>query len=431
MRKTTSIFILLAALLTGGATSALAQDGTSMEKIVAVVGKDIILKSDVDGQVQIFIQQNPSVKADDPELRQKVLDMLINERLIVTKATEDSIDVTDEEVTQQMEYQISMLAQQFGSEQRIEQVYGMSMARIRREFRDEIRKQLLGQKMRQEKFANVKANRVDVEGFYDRYKDSLKAIPPRVQLSHIVKYIKPSDTQKKEALELSKRIRDSVIAGGSFGDFARRHSADPGTAQHGGDLGFVEKGKLMPSYESAAFALQPGEISQPVETPFGFHVIQLIEKTPTTINTRHVLLRVGQTEDDKKKASDFLLDLKARVENGASFEDLAKQYSEEKETQGFGGAMGDIEIARLPDEMRTIVTDMNDGGVSAPLPYTADPTKPGFHILYRKRVLIEHKPTLEDDYKVIEQMATAEKTRRLETEWIQDLRKTMYWEIRN
>ncbi len=430
MRKVTTIAVLLAALL-GGPSLASAQDGASMEKIVAVVGKDIILKSDVDGQVQIYIQQNPSAKANDPELRQKVLDMLINERLIVTKATEDSVEVTDDEVTQQMEYQISMLAQQFGSEQRIEQVYGMSMARIRREFRDEIRKQLLGQKMRQLKFANVKATRVDVESFYERYKDSLKAIPPRVQLAHIVKYIKPSDTQKKEALELSKRIRDSVIAGGSFGDFARRYSADPGTAQHGGDLGFVEKGKLMPSYESAAFALQPGEISQPVETPFGFHVIQLIEKTPSTINTRHILFRVGQTEDDKKKASDFLLDLKARVENGASFEDLAKQYSEEKETQGFGGAMGDIEIARLPEEMRTIVTDLKDGGVSTPLPYAADPTKPGFHILYRKRILIEHMPTLEDDYKALEQMATVEKTRRLETEWIQDLRKTMYWEIRN
>lgn len=430
MRNVTTIAVLLAALL-GGPSLASAQDGASMEKIVAVVGKDIILKSDVDGQVQIYIQQNPGAKANDPELRQKVLDMLINERLIVTKATEDSIEVTDDEVTQQMEYQISMLAQQFGSEQRIEQVYGMSMARIRREFRDEIRKQLLGQKMRQQKFSNVKATRVDVESFYDRYKDSLKAIPPRVQLAHIVKYIKPSDTQKKEALELSKRIRDSVIAGGSFGDFARRYSADPGTAQHGGDLGFVEKGKLMPSYESAAFALQPGEISQPVETPFGFHVIQLIEKTPSTINTRHILFRVGQTEDDKKKASDFLLDLKARVENGASFEDLAKQFSDEKETQGFGGAMGDIEISRLPDEMRTIVTDLKDGGVSAPLPYAADPTKPGFHILHRKRILIEHKPTLEDDYKAIEQMATVEKTRRLETEWIQDLRKTMYWEIRN
>ncbi|MBS1561446.1 MAG: peptidylprolyl isomerase [Bacteroidetes bacterium] len=430
MRKVTTIAVVLAALL-GGPSLASAQDGASMEKIVAVVGKDIILKSDVEGQVQIYIQQNPGAKTNDPELRQKVLDMLINERLIVTKATEDSVEVTDDEVTQQMEYQISMLAQQFGSEQRIEQVYGMSMARIRREFRDEIRKQLLGQKMRQQKFANVKATRVDVESFYERYKDSLKAIPPRVQLAHIVKYIKPSDTQKKEALELSKRIRDSVIAGGSFGDFARRYSADPGTAQHGGDLGYVEKGKLMPSYESAAFALQPGEISQPVETPFGFHVIQLIEKTPSTINTRHILFRVGQTEDDKKKASDFLLDLKARVENGASFEDLAKQFSEEKETQGFGGAMGDIEISRLPDEMRTIVTDLKDGGVSAPLPYAADPTKPGFHILYRKRVLIEHKPTLEEDYKTLEQMATVEKTRRLETEWIQELRKTMYWEIRN
>jgi len=429
MGRYTSTFLLLAAVFLGP-TLAVGQDAASMEKIVAVVGKDIILKSDVEGQVQIYTQQNPGSKATDPALRQKVLDMLINERLIVTKAQEDSIEVTDDEITQQMEYQISMLAQQFGSEQRIEQVYGMSMARIRREFREEIRKQLLGQKMRQQKFASVKANRVDVEGFYARYKDSLKAIPPRVQLSHIVKYIKPSDTQKKEALELARRVRDSVMAGGSFGDFARRYSADPGTAQNGGDLGFVEKGKLMPSYESAAFGLQPGEISTPVETPFGFHVIQLIEKTPSTINTRHILFRVGQTEEDKTKAVDALLELKARVANGASFEDLAKQFSDEKETQGFGGAMGDIEISRLPDEMKTIVLALNDGGVSEPLPYAADPTKPGFHILHRRRVLIEHLPTIEDDYKMLEQMATQEKTRRLENEWVLELRKTMYWEIR-
>jgi peptidyl-prolyl cis-trans isomerase SurA len=357
--------------------------------------------------------------------------MLINERLIVTKAQEDSIEVSDEEVSQQMEYQISMLVQQFGSEQRIEQVYGMSMARIRRDFRDEIRKQLLGQKMRQQKFQNVKATRVDVESFYNRYKDSLKPIPPRVQLSHIVKYIKPSDEQKKEALELARKIRDSVVNGASFAELARRHSADPGTASHGGDLGFVEKGKLMPSYETAAFALQPGEISQPVETPFGFHVIQLVEKTPTATNTRHILIRVGQTDEDKKRAQDFLLEIKKRVQNGASFEDLARQLSEEKETQGFGGAMGDIELSRLPEEMRTIISGMKDGDVSDPLPYAADPTKPGFHILLRKHVLTEHKPTPEDDYKILEQMATVEKTRRLESEWIQELRKSMYWEVRD
>lgn len=423
------ILAVLAAL--GLPTPGMAQDNGSMEKIVAIVGKDIILKSDVDGQLQIYAQQNPGVKAGDPAVRAQILDMLINERLIVTKAQEDSIEVSDEEVTQQMEYQISMLVQQFGSEARIEQVYGMSMARIRRDFRDEIRKQLLGQKMRQQKFSGIKANRVDVESFYARYKDSLKPIPPRVQLSHIVKYIKPSDTQKKEALELARKLRDSVMNGGSFADFARRYSADPGTASHGGDLGFVEKGKLMPSYETAAFGLQPGEISQPVETPFGFHVIQLVEKTPTATNTRHILIRVGQTDEDKKRAQDFLIELKQRVENGAPFEDLAKQFSEEKETQGFGGSMGDIEMTRLPEEMRNIVNSLKDGGVSDPLPYAADPTKPGFHILYRKRIVAEHIPTLEDDYKILEQMATVEKTRRMETEWIQDLRKTMYWELRN
>lgn len=407
-----------------------AQDG-AMERIVAIVGKEIILKSDVDGQIELLAQRNPSIKKTDPALRRQILDLLINERLIVTKAIEDSVDVTDEEVSQRMEMQIQTLVQQFGSEQRIEQLYGMSMARIRREFRDEIRKQLLAAKLRETKFNETKASRTDVEAFYARYKDSLPKVPARIDLFHIVRYIKPSDAQKKETYQLALRVRDSIMKGAAFADMARRYSGDPMSAAAGGDLGSIEKGKLVPTFEATAFSLQTNEISQPVETPFGYHVIQLIDKTSSSVNCRHILFKIGQSDDDKQRTQDLLLDLKRRVAEGSDFETLAREFSEEKETQGFGGAMGQLELTRLPEEMRSIVTSLPDGGVSDPLPYAADPTKPGYHIIWRKGIAQEHVPTLESDYKMIEQMAVFDKRQRLEQDWLQQLRKTMYWEYRD
>ncbi|MDZ4744670.1 MAG: peptidylprolyl isomerase [bacterium] len=407
-----------------------AQTG-SMERIVAVVGKEIILKSDIDGQVAIMVQRNPAAAKDNEQkLHDYVLDQLINERLIMTKAIEDSVEVSEEQITERMEFQIKSLVQQFGSEKRIEDVYGMSMSRIRREFRDEIRKQLLVETMRDKKFANTKITRGEVDDFYKRYHDSIPKVQPRVDLYHIVKFVKASATQKKEANELALRIRDSIMKGGSFSDFARRHSGDPGSAVNGGDLGTVERGKFVPAFENAAFGLQPEEISQPVETPFGFHIIQLITKSGNSITARHILIRVGQSETDKEVARAALLDVKKKVGEGTSFVELAKTASDERETAGFGGAMGQIELERLPEDMKAIVANLPDGGVSEPLPYTTDPTRQGYHILYRKEILAEHSATMDGDYKLLEQMATYEKRQRLEQEWITELRRTLYWEKR-
>ena len=424
----TPLSIVTIVLLSLLAVRGHAQD--SMEGIVAIVGREIVLKSDVDGQMEIMAQRDPKVNRKDPVLRQAVLDQLINERLMMTKAIEDSIEVTEDEITQRMEYQLQSLIQQFGSEKRIEDMYGMSMARIRREFRDEIRKRLLVEKMQQKQFADIKATRADVEGFYERYRDSLPSIPERVDLYHIVKYVKPSAEKNKEAQSLALRIRDSVVKGGSFSEFARRHSADPISAANGGDLGTVEKGKFVPAFEAAAFALSPDEISAPVESPFGWHVIQLIAKTSTTMTTRHILIRVSQSEEDRDSAKAQLLRMKQAVEAGDSFEKIARDFSDERETQGFGGAMGQIELLRLPEDMRSAIAALTDGSVSDPMPYAADPTKPGYHILYRKSLITAHKPSVDDDYKQLEQMASFEKKQRLEQEWILKLRRELYWEVK-
>ena len=393
-----------------------------LDKIIATVGREIVLQSDVEGRIAMFLQQNPKVNPSDPELRKQVLESLINERLMVTKAVEDSIAVMDEEINQSLDFMMQNLMQTYGSEKRVEDLYGMSVSRIRKNYREEVRKQLLVERLQQQKFMGVKCTNREVEDFYNQYRDSIRAIPASVELAHIVKHIKPSADAKEEVKRLALKIRDSIAKGIDFAELAKRHSGDPGSASTGGDLGWVDKGKFVAEYERAAYELQSDETSQPIESPFGFHIIQTIEKRKDASHTRHILLKLGGSADDKSRVEKILNELKEKVEKSESFEDLAKQYSDEKETQGFGGSMGVIELNRLPADLKSIVETLPVGGVSQPLPYMADPTKPSLHIILKKKNIAEHTPTLSSDYKKIEQMALQQKQAKLMESFLKDLR---------
>ena len=411
-----SIVIVLSAF------SLYAQQSQVLDKIIATVGREIVLQSDIEGRIAMFLQQNPKVNPSDPELRKQVLESLINERLMVTKAVEDSIAVMDEEINQSLDFMMQNLMQTYGSEKRVEDLYGMSISRIRKNYRDEVRKQLLVERLQQQKFMGVKCTNREVEDFYNQYRDSIRAIPASVELAHIVKHIKPSADAKEEVKRLALKIRDSILKGVDFAELAKRHSGDPGSASTGGDLGWVDKGKFVAEYERAAYDLQSGETSQPIESPFGFHIIQTIEKRKDASHTRHILLKLGGSADDKSRVEKILTDLKERVEKSESFEDLAKQYSDEKETQGFGGSMGVIELNRLPADLKSIVETLPEGGVSQPLPYMADPTKPSLHIILKKKNIAEHSPSLSSDFKKIEQMALQQKQAKLMDSFLKDLR---------
>jgi peptidyl-prolyl cis-trans isomerase SurA len=411
-----SIVIVLSAI------SLYAQQSQVLDKIIATVGREIVLQSDIEGRIAMFLQQNPKVNPSDPELRKQVLESLINERLMVTKAVEDSIAVMDEEINQSLDFMMQNLMQTYGSEKRVEDLYGMSISRIRKNYRDEVRKQLLVERLQQQKFMGVKCTNREVEDFYNQYRDSIRAIPASVELAHIVKHIKPSADAKEEVKRLALKIRDSILKGVDFAELAKRHSGDPGSASTGGDLGWVDKGKFVAEYERAAYDLQSGETSQPIESPFGFHIIQTIEKRKDASHTRHILLKLGGSADDKSRVEKILNDLKERVEKSESFEDLAKQYSDEKETQGFGGSMGVIELNRLPADLKSIVETLPEGGVSQPLPYMADPTKPSLHIILKKKNIAEHSPSLSSDFKKIEQMALQQKQAKLMDSFLKELR---------
>ncbi|OGU38664.1 MAG: hypothetical protein A2X61_00515 [Ignavibacteria bacterium GWB2_35_12] len=419
------------------------KEGETLEKIIAVVGSEVITLSDLNASLQIMAQTHPNMDVPDSEkqrvydslindsdMRKRVLDALINEKLVVAKAMEDSVTVTDDEIEQRWEYQLQQYIGQFGSEKRIEDIFGMSLSQIRNEAREIIKKKLLAEKMQQTKLMNVKVTPREVEEFYTKYKDSLQNIPEQVELYHIVKFVDASYKAKEEVYNLAKIVRDSIVAGGDFAAFAKKYSNDLATATNGGELGWFPKGKLIREFERAAFELQPGQISLPVETPFGFHIIQAIEKKKDSILTRHILFKIGGTSEDVDRAKDLLKSIKDSMSSGKSFEDLAKLYSDEKETKGFGGYIAKTSLQKLPPEIRGIVEKLSDGSISEPIVYITDKSKSAFHIIYRKRTIPSHFPTLENDRKDIEEMALNFKKINQYEAWIEELRSQLYWEVK-
>lgn len=403
-------------------------EGQSLDRIVAVIGKEIVLQSEIDGEMARMMQQNAKINFQDLKLRDQVLERIISEKLIVTKAIEDSIEVSDDEVSQRWNEFLSTAVRQYGSEKRLEEVFGKSINRVKFEYLDLIKKKLLSEKLIQSKFATLTVSQKDVEEFYSNFKDSLEMVPEKVAIYNIIKYVKANKAAKEDVFEFAKKLRDSIVTSGNFGYFAKTYSADPGSAQDSGKLGWFDKGKLMPEFEKAAFALQKGETSMPVETPFGYHIIQTLDKKKESIYSRHILLKIGQTDSDKDTVKNTLLEIKRKVAIGFSFEELAKQNSDDQNTKGFGGFIGKLPLEEMPASLREIVVNMKSGEVSDPLPYSLDPSKQGFQVIYKKEVIPAHKASLETDAKTIEQYATVIKKQKALQIWVNELKNEIYWE---
>jgi len=403
------------------------REGEALDRVVAIVGGEAVFASDVEAQRQLLRQQFPQLQLPDSVLWQRALEALVDEKLMLLQAQEDSIVVSDDEVMQRLEFQLQLLVQQFGSERRVEQLYGMPLEQIRREYREEVRKRLLVEKLQQRRFGNVECSAREVEQFFQQYRDSLPPVPAQVELAHLVRYVRPDSLQRSRTLELALRLRDSLLKGADFAELARRYSGDAASAAHGGELGWIERGKLLPEYERAAFGLQIGEISAPVETPMGYYLIQVLDRRQDAVRVRHILLRM---QGDAERVRAELEQLRQRVLAGEPFDSLALRYSEEEDTRGVGGSLGLLVLETLPGELRTLVESLPDGGVSAPVPYLADPTRPALQLVYRKRLIPEHPAQLPEDFAILQRMCRQWKREQLYRQWIGQLRQRFPWQLR-
>ncbi len=424
------LFLLLSILTSPGLRAEL-REGDTVEAVVAHVAELAIFDSEVRSRLMYAAQLDNSIDTRSRESYLKVLNSIIDEKLLVAKAIEDSVEVTDDEIDRAIDFQIDQYVRQYGSLRRVEEIFRKTVGEIRHEFRETMRQSLLGQKLAQNKFFDLQITQGEVEEFYAEFRDSLPVVPPQVDLHHIVKYVEKENEATQSVRDQVKVIRDSIAKFGDFARFAADYSEDPGSKDNGGDLGVVKRGTFIAEFEEAAFELSAGEISEPVKTPFGFHIIELISKQEDQIHVRHILFSVGQSADDVELARAALDSLRQRAINGENFEDLAREYSDEVETRGFGGFMERRwRIADLSPDLQAIILQMNDGDVTEPLTYPKDPLRAAFHIVYRKKYFPEHSMNLEDDFDVVKEIALRRKRQTKMKEWVLELRKSIHVKIR-
>jgi peptidyl-prolyl cis-trans isomerase SurA len=233
-------------------------------------------------------------------------------------------------------------------------------------------------------------------------------------------------------------LLDSLKAGADFSGLAKRYSEDAGTAVNGGDLGMVRRGEFIKEFAEAAFALQEGQTSKPVETTFGYHIIQLLERRGEAIHVRHILIKVGKTQSDDDSTVVFLKQLRgqALAESTVSseavsmkFAELAKKYSEDEESKAMGGDLGTIDVSSLTPDFLGTVKGLESGQISQPVKVTTGSTY-AYQIVYLRKRIPSHKISLERDWKRVEQYASLFKRNKEYAKWISEIKKNVNWEIR-
>lgn len=401
-----------------------------MDGIVAIVGDEIILRTELLQATQAFALQmgiNPRTQPQKLEsLKKDILQNLIHEKVLLAKAEEDTIIVDDQQVEAELDARIQQLIQQVGSKEKVEAYFGSPIKKIRRDYRDDIRKHLTVQAVQQNKFRDIQISRHEVEDFYESMKDSLPQKEAMVKLRHILMMVQSGEESRRRAMERIREIQGLLRQGENFEELARRYSEDPGTAERGGDLGFVERGTLFQSFEETAFQLQPGEVSDIVETPVGLHLIQMVEKRGDKADMRHILIRLEVTQQDEREVIEEMNHIWERILAGEDFIQLVNEYSQDASTKEEGGDLGWLPLEQLQIEaFKSAVDTLQVGQVSKPFR-----TQFGYHIIKLEGRRRARALSMEEDWEQIKEWALNMKRQRVLDQWIKEIKKDLYIEIK-
>lgn len=420
---TSSLVLSLAAAHAQETTTPPAGAGFVVDKIVAKVDNYIVLKSDLEGAYQNYLTSgNPSSE----EAKCNILNSLIINKLMVAKADIDSVLVTDIEVDQNTQQRMAVILQNSGnSPEQLEKIYGKTLDEITLELRDQIKEQLLGREMQSRITKDISITPSEIKRFFNRIPaDSLPFYSSDVEVAQIVKTAKVSAAQKEDAKRRLSEIRDRIIKGENFNELATKYSEDPSAQQNGGEMGYVGRGAMVPAFEAMAFKLKKGEISQPFESSFGFHIMQLIDRRGNEYNSRHILIFATPSEEDMKVAEKYLDSLRHKImKDSIKFDEAAKLYSDDKSTKDRGGFFTDadggkkVSIKEIDPVVYFAIDTMKVGNISPPIKYRTDEQKDASRIIYFKTKLAPHQANLVDDWHRIQAAALAEKKDKALDKW--------------
>lgn len=401
-----------------------------IDKIVAKVDNYIVLESELQTALMETRRNNRNVRDCD------VLRQLVLEKVLLAKAEIDSVVVSEDEVTANLDRRMQYYTNSLGREE-IEAQFGKTIEEFKDELRDDVRNQLVAQQMQRTITENIKVTPAEVKDFYNNIpQDSLPYYSTEVTVGQIVKLPSVSPEQKEKTRQKLLEIRQRIVDGESFAELAKTYSQDPGSAVRGGELGFAQRGQMVPEFEATALSLQPGELSKPIESEYGFHLIQLIERMGNRYNSRHILLRPNSSESDIEYAEQYLDSLRILIMNDSiDFAKTAKEESDDKETAASGGFfMAQDGSNRVPtDELDPVIfftiDTMQVGNITKPMKYRMPDGSPAVRILYYKDRTLPHQANLKDDYQKIYNAALNARKATALRKWFSEARDEVFIEI--
>lgn len=424
---------LCALLWVGGAV---AQDNV-IDEVVWVVGDEAIMKSDVEGE-RVRAQLEGRRYDGDPYC--VIPEELALQKLFLHQAAIDSIEVTDADVMSQVDYYMRSYVEQLGSKEKMEEYMKKSSVEIREEIRDWLRNGQTMQLMQKKLVENVKVTPAEVRRYFKNLpEDSIPYVPTQVEVQILT--IEPKipdeeiDRVKSRLREFTERINSGEM---QFSTLALLYSEDKGSAARGGELGFMGRGQLVPEFANVAFNLSdPTKVSKIVESEFGFHIIQLIEKRGDRVNTRHILLKPQVAEDDLMAALSRLDSIADDIRIGKfTFEEGATLLSSDKDTRKNKGLMPNsetgtsrFEMQQLPQEVARAVNTLNIGEISRPFTMVNAKGKEICAIVKLKTRIKGHKATLADDFQTLKEVVLAKKKQEKIEKWIVEKQKNTYIRI--
>lgn len=404
-----------------------------IEQVVAVVGDEPILESEVETQV---MQMKSQGYVSETDLNCEILEELMFQKLLLKQAKQDSIEVSSAEVDNELDRRLSVFIRQLGSEKQLEEYYQKSIPEIKEDFREMIKEQMLTQRMQEQLTSDVSMTPAEVREYFNRIpEDSLPEIPTTYSLKQITMYPKVSEEEKERCLTKIQGMRERILDGESFSTLAVLYSDDPGSAAKGGELGFVSRTDLVPEFASTAFDMKPEDtVSRIIETEFGYHVLKLIERKGNMVNVRHILVtpRTGREEQNETRLE--LQEIRSKIlSDSLSFEKAAELYSEDENTANNGGTMMNMETGKtsfmgsdLDPQARDVVEGLDVGELSEVIKTRDYRGKPVLKFFKLQKKTKQHKANLKDDYQRYYDEALEKKKQKLIEEWVKRQLKSTY-----
>ena len=397
---------------------------TVVDGVAAVVGRNIVKYSDIErSYAQVRLRQGV---ADAQKNRCAILENLIINQLLIHKGEVDSVEVTDEEVNQNVQYYLKNDLRQYGTREALREATGFTYDELKEQYERMIRNMMLAGRVQYKLTDDVTITPREVTDYYNSIPaDSLPTIAERYELSEIVIEPTVSEEERDRVRTQLSELRERVLGGEKFAMLATLYSQDPGSAKKGGELGFFSRGDMVSEFEAAAFALKPGEVSSVIETQFGFHIIQLIERRGNTVNARHILITPQVSSDDLLAARVKLDSIADEIRAGRlTFEDAARRYSTALNAKQGGVATNAADgtprfdkAAIDKDYYNVGITGMSEGQISNATGMKTSENRNAYRIVRVNKIYPAHRANLSDDYDNIYNAALAAAKQRKLAEW--------------